>query len=273
MDCRVKPGNDEGRRTNKRTKEKEGSGTPTDAVSHVAVPAGPAARHEEVGSRRPSAAGALACRRSTYGVFLGASERSRPASGQASWDAAATISSLSGRYPPLPVPVQWHPRPATDYRRHDAQSRPGADRNSARGHRPRSGPQVYLPWASFTSKIESVCNVNSDNCQYNGDDSRTVMPAFVAGIPIELARLCQSNRDGRNKSGHDAANGEARGASEDVLNTLLHALSRVAKPAASNRTSRRRYAAADSDASACPASHGFHHSFSPRSRAMMLAEM
>jgi hypothetical protein len=48
-----------------RTEEKEGSGTPTDAVSHVAVPAGTAARHEEVGLRRPSAAGALACRRST----------------------------------------------------------------------------------------------------------------------------------------------------------------------------------------------------------------
>ena len=42
-------------------------------------------------------------------LFLEMSEHLRPASGQASWDAAATIILLSGRYPPLPVPVQWHP--------------------------------------------------------------------------------------------------------------------------------------------------------------------
>ncbi|MGB7043062.1 MAG: hypothetical protein WBD83_26275 [Xanthobacteraceae bacterium] len=42
----------------KRTKEKEGSGTPTDAVFHVRT-SGCGARHGEIGSRRPSAAGAL----------------------------------------------------------------------------------------------------------------------------------------------------------------------------------------------------------------------
>ncbi len=81
---------------------------------------------------------ALACRRSTSGVFLEMSEHLRPASGQASWDAAATITLLSGRYPPLPVPVQRAPRGRPRLPATDAQSRPGAACNSARGHRPRS---------------------------------------------------------------------------------------------------------------------------------------
>ena len=51
----------------RRTKErKEGSGTPTDAVFHVRT-SGCGSRHGEIGLRRPSAAGALACRRSTDG--------------------------------------------------------------------------------------------------------------------------------------------------------------------------------------------------------------
>jgi len=37
----------------------------------------------------------------------------------------------------------------------DAQSRPGAVRNAARGHRPRSGLQVYLPKASLPSGVDS----------------------------------------------------------------------------------------------------------------------
>jgi hypothetical protein len=31
-----------------------------------------------------------------------------------------------------------------------------------------------------------------------------VMPALVAGIPLRWAMRCHCNRDGRNKSGHDA---------------------------------------------------------------------
>jgi len=42
-------------------------------------------------------------------LLLEMSEHPRPASGQASWDAAATIILLGGRYPPLPVPVQCAP--------------------------------------------------------------------------------------------------------------------------------------------------------------------
>ena len=42
-------------------------------------------------------------------LLLEMSEHLRPASGQASWDAAATIILLGGRYPPLPVPVQCAP--------------------------------------------------------------------------------------------------------------------------------------------------------------------
>jgi hypothetical protein len=84
---------------------------------------------------------ALACRRSTSGVFLEMSEHLRPASGHASWDAAATISSLDGRYPPLPVPVQCAPHGRPGLPAADAQSRPGAMCEIARGHRPRSHPR------------------------------------------------------------------------------------------------------------------------------------
>jgi hypothetical protein len=48
------------------------------------------------------------------------------------------------------------------------------------------------------------CNVNSDICQYCSDVFSAVMPGLVPGIPMRVARLCQWNRDGRNKSGHDA---------------------------------------------------------------------
>jgi len=103
---------------------------------------------------------ALACRRSTSGVFLGASERSRPASGHASWDAAATFSSLDGRYPPLPVPVQCAPHSRPGLPAADAQSRPGAACNSARGHRPRSRTAMCLRGRSFhvSENHGSVCN-------------------------------------------------------------------------------------------------------------------
>src|SRR5580658_448745 len=93
MDCRVRgersdavlrtamPGNDEGRK-----KETiEGSGTPTDAVFRVRT-SGCGARHGEIGLRRPAAAGALACRRSTDGSSLGTRHRQGAASGHASWD-------------------------------------------------------------------------------------------------------------------------------------------------------------------------------------------
>jgi hypothetical protein len=85
-------------------------------------------------------------------LFAEVSEHLHPASGQASWDAAATITLLSGCCPPLPVPVQRHPRPATHYRRHDAQSRPGEACETARGHRTRSVCRI----ASGTSRSERV---------------------------------------------------------------------------------------------------------------------
>ena len=92
---------------------------------------------------------ALACRRSTSGVFLEMSGHLRPASGHASWDAAATITLLSGRYPPLPVPVQCAPHGRPGLPAADAQSRPGAVCNSARGHRPRSRTALCLRSRSF----------------------------------------------------------------------------------------------------------------------------
>jgi hypothetical protein len=62
---------------------------------------------------------------------------------------------------PSPVaPTAGHALPAAD-----AQSRPGAVRNAARGHRTRSGLQVYLPTASFMSEIARLRNRNSDKCQ------------------------------------------------------------------------------------------------------------
>jgi hypothetical protein len=84
-----------------------------------------------------------------HGVFLEMSEHLRPASGHASWDAAATISSLDGRYPPLPVPVQCAPHGRPRLPAADAQSRPGAVCNSARGHRPRSRTAMCLRGRSF----------------------------------------------------------------------------------------------------------------------------
>ena len=103
--------------------------------------------------------------------FPGASERSRPASGHASWDAAATISSLSGRYPPLPVPVQCAPHGRPRLPAADAQSRPGAACNSARGHRPRSRTAMCLrgPVLSLSENHGADRNINGDKCQYNGD--------------------------------------------------------------------------------------------------------
>jgi hypothetical protein len=96
----------------------------------------------------------------------------RAAPGQASWDVAGALvchfllpeaepnavcagvtrpnlSQSSGSTPPA----------ARSGGLHDAQSRPGAGRNAARGHRTRSGLQVYLPKASFMSEIRVVrCN-------------------------------------------------------------------------------------------------------------------
>src|ERR1700756_1448710 len=85
--------------------ERKGRGTPT-AVQPPPPPSGGGAHPGGI----PSPVGV------PPRLFLRMSEHPRPASGQASWDAAATLSSLDGRYPPLPVPVQWHPRPATNYR-------------------------------------------------------------------------------------------------------------------------------------------------------------
>jgi hypothetical protein len=129
MDCRVRgersdavlrtamPGNDEGRK-----KETiEGSGTPTDAVFRVRT-SGCGARHGEIGLRRPAAAGALACRRSTDGSSLGTRRRQGAASGHASWDVAerrscshphswgSTDTVSAGVTRPRPVPVQRAPR-------------------------------------------------------------------------------------------------------------------------------------------------------------------
>jgi hypothetical protein len=97
-------------------------------------------------------------------LFLGMSEHPRPASGQASWDAAATIILLSGRYPPLPVPVQRHPRPATYCRRHDAQSRPGDNlRDCPRApHSPRMSDRIRI---RPEVNEYGACNLNSDKCQ------------------------------------------------------------------------------------------------------------
>src|SRR5579859_4286576 len=92
-------GRDDGRNERKRTKENVGSETPTDASRILPGLTGPAA---------PGAPGA----------HLSAFHHgSRPkesfiardsASGQASWDVAGHVLRipLSGRYPPLPIPVQ-----------------------------------------------------------------------------------------------------------------------------------------------------------------------
>ena len=178
MDCRVRgersdavlrtamPGNDEGRK-----KETiEGSGTPTDAVFHVRT-SGCGARHGEVGLRRPSAAGALACRRSTDGSCPG-NIPSPKAQLQARLPGTRTECSLLesrwGRMSPVGAGVTnpalsqssgSTPQTSPSAGLHDAQSRPGAGRNAARGHRTRSGLQVYLPKASFMSEIRVVrCN-------------------------------------------------------------------------------------------------------------------
>jgi len=120
-------------------------------------------------------------------LFLEMSEHLRPASGQASWDAAATIISLGGRYPPLPVPVQWHPRPATYYRRHDAQSRPGEVCETARGHRTRSVIRIASGLRPALSEIRKS-NYNGDQCQWKSDVDLPVIPAVVAGIHVFIPK-------------------------------------------------------------------------------------
>jgi hypothetical protein len=164
------------------TKEKEGSGTPTDADLTVRT-SGCGARHGWIGLRRPSAAGALACRRSTDGVFLEMSEHLRPAHRRAKRRRSSNgYAMLPGTRPLAHDPEKWKPvfrsdhaplksgtarwalpiptcpSPVAPTAGHelpaaDAQSRPGAVRNAARGHRTRSGRQVYLPAASFMSEI------------------------------------------------------------------------------------------------------------------------
>ena len=134
LDCLASLAMTDGRGKN----ERKGSGTPTDVFSQPPHLAGAAAR-------------AFArARLSAFhrDVFLEMSEHLRPASGHASWDAAATITLLSGRYPPLPVPVQCAPHGRPCLPAADAQSRPEEVCETARGHRTRSVCRIasgYVP--------------------------------------------------------------------------------------------------------------------------------
>ncbi len=76
---------------------KKGSGTPADAVVHDPHATARGARHGEGGLRRPSASGALACRRSTHGTC--GSDRTPPlsSSSRTSWD-----GTTEGRVLPTP---------------------------------------------------------------------------------------------------------------------------------------------------------------------------
>jgi hypothetical protein len=134
--------------------ERKGSGTPTDVLTEPPRLAGAAAR-------------AFACARLSAfhrDVLLEMSEHLRPASGHASWDAAATITLLSGRYPPLPVPVQCAPHGRPRLPAADTQSRPGAICETARGHRTRSVCRIASGYVPALSE-RGGRNVFSDNCQ------------------------------------------------------------------------------------------------------------
>ena len=100
------------------------------------------------------------------------------ASGQASWDVDGVFAPLIphwGRMNPVATGVTRPalsqssgstPRTAPSGGQHDARSRPGADRNSARGHRTRPGLRVYLPKRPLRARFdlgnvsETVTNVN-----------------------------------------------------------------------------------------------------------------
>jgi hypothetical protein len=84
--CNASLRTDKRTKERRRTKENEGSGTPTDAGETVRT-SGCGARHGWIGLRRPSAAGALACRRSTDGSALKSLPSPGATSGHASWDA------------------------------------------------------------------------------------------------------------------------------------------------------------------------------------------
>jgi hypothetical protein len=129
-------------------------------------------------------------------LFLEMSEHLRPASGQASWDAAATITLLDGRYPPLPVPVQWHPRPAIDYRRHDAQSRPGEVCETARGHRTRSVIRIASGIRPALSEIRR--NVTEIVTNVNGPATRSLGSGPVSTARFAAFRVCGSATFRRN---------------------------------------------------------------------------
>jgi len=68
--------------------ERKGSGTPANALSYARTQAACGAHHGESGLRRPPLAGALACRRSTYGSHQRDFRPEGSASGQASREAA-----------------------------------------------------------------------------------------------------------------------------------------------------------------------------------------
>jgi hypothetical protein len=81
---------------------KKGNGTPADAHCNARPHTACGARHGEGGLRRPSASGALACRRATT-ALAAATERHRSAPVHA---LPGTERVRDGRYPPPAVPVQ-----------------------------------------------------------------------------------------------------------------------------------------------------------------------
>jgi hypothetical protein len=156
MDCRVKPGNDELRKPKKeRKKRKEAERRQTQYF--MSAPAG------AVAPRECRLAPTLRCGRARLSAFhhgscLGSNSIPKgSASGQASWDVDGVLAPWFprwGRMSPVgtgvtrPALSQSSDRTSPTARSgglHDARSRPGADRNSARGHRTRPGLRVYLP--------------------------------------------------------------------------------------------------------------------------------
>ena len=161
-----------------KNERKKGSGTPTDAYPTVRI---------------ISDAAACSAEHARLSAFhRGSSWRCRNISVQLQARLPGTRppvqrQSLGGRYPPLPVPVQWHPRPATYYRRHDAQSRPGEVCETARGHRTRSVIRIASGLRPALSEIRKS-NYNGDQCQWKSDVDLPVIPAVVAGIHVFIPK-------------------------------------------------------------------------------------
>ena len=179
--CGLPPPLSQGRKArHRRTNEKksEGSGTPTDAGENCphqrvrgAPRSWPACADPPLRARSPVGVPLTALRQGlpplTCGSRPGFLGRGRSAGLFAPPSGGRTERSLCGRYPPhLSQSSRCTRQSGPSAVLHDARNRPGADRNSARGHRPRSSLQVYLPTASFMSEMirhyvtETVTYVN-----------------------------------------------------------------------------------------------------------------